>query len=226
MALIQITNDCRIEDCPCKGRTHRHQINPDTNELIPLLPRPPLGKLPFNPKVKPKKAEPNPNEYQMKPAPAMWLAILIALIVSTFLSILAEFLMNQADMKKATTPSDADFKKALDTLFPKYLESAGCLGYPATAFMLHGYKLMGGGYMVSYSSFLLAEECKNLFTANDDDAIDCMKYLAKAMDGVVGIDECTKERYEEICRNDRPARYEKAGSTNNEIPLKRNSKHT
>lgn len=110
-------------------------------------------------------------------------------------------------MKKATQPSGEDFQKALEALFPKYIESDGCFGHPAMAYMLHGYRGMGGGYMVSYGTFL-AKECKNLFSAHDEDAIDCMKYLAHEMYCMVGIHECTKERYVELCRGGEPELFE------------------
>lgn len=111
-------------------------------------------------------------------------------------------------MKQATKPSDKDFQSALESLFPKYLESAGFAKHPAQAYMLDGHRLMGGSYRVSYSSFL-AEKCETLFSAMDDDAIDCMKYLAKDMECIMDVEECTEERYEELCRNGKPILHEK-----------------
>jgi hypothetical protein len=104
-------------------------------------------------------------------------------------------------MKKANEPITGDFQAALEALFPKYIESDGLFGDPSEAFMLNGYKLMGGGYVVSYSSFL-AKKCNTIFSETDEDAIDCMKYLAHKVYNMVSIRECTKERYEQLCRGE------------------------
>ena len=101
-------------------------------------------------------------------------------------------------MKKATEPSNDDFQLALEALFPKYIETNDCFKHQSIAYMLDGYKMLGGGYIVRYSSFL-AKECKDLFCVTDKNAIDCMKYLAHEIK-CIGINECTKERYEELCK--------------------------
>jgi hypothetical protein len=99
-------------------------------------------------------------------------------------------------MRSANDPSNEDFQKALEVLFPKYLETN--VGSPK-AYMLHGYKLMGGGFKVSYCSYL-AKEYETLLDFCDDDAIDCMKYLAKGLKGcILFCKETTPQRYEEIC---------------------------